>query len=79
MLGKNWPLCCLVCDVFLFCHFPCGVLGQVWYLIISISDLCLLSYFNFGIYKDLSTLKSDIHLGLSGSVYKLAIFSCFIL
>ena len=25
--------------------FPCGVLGQVWYLIVSITDLCLLTYF----------------------------------
>ena len=25
--------------------FPFGILGQVWYLIISISDLCPLSYF----------------------------------
>ena len=25
--------------------FPCGVLGQVWCLIVSIPDLCLLSYF----------------------------------
>ena len=25
--------------------FPCGVLGQVWYLIVSIPDLCLLTYF----------------------------------
>ena len=25
-----------------FCHFPYGVLGQVWYLIVSISDLFLL-------------------------------------
>ena len=24
--------------------FPCGVLGQVWCLIVSIPDLCLLSY-----------------------------------
>ena len=28
-----------------FATFPCGVLGQVWYLILSISDLCRLSYF----------------------------------
>ena len=28
-----------------FVSFPCGVLGQVWCLIVSISDLCLLSYF----------------------------------
>ena len=25
-----------------FVHYPYGVLGQVWYLIVSISDLCLL-------------------------------------
>ena len=24
--------------------FPCDVLGQVWYLIVSIPDLCLLTY-----------------------------------
>ena len=24
-----------------FVTFPCGVLGQVWYLIVSIPDLCL--------------------------------------
>ena len=28
-----------------FVTFPCGVLGQVWYLIVSISDLLLLSDF----------------------------------
>ena len=28
-----------------FVTFPCGILGQVWYLIVSISDLCHLSYF----------------------------------
>ena len=26
--------------------FPCGILGQVWYLIVSILDVCLLTYFN---------------------------------
>ena len=25
--------------------FPCGILGQVWYLIVSFPDLCRLSYF----------------------------------
>ena len=29
-----------------FVTFPCGVLGQMRYLIVSNSDLCLLSYFN---------------------------------
>ena len=28
-----------------FVTFPCGVLGQVWNLIVSIPDLCLLTYF----------------------------------
>ena len=27
------------------CHFPIGILGQVWYLIVSIPDLCTLTYF----------------------------------
>ena len=36
----------LVCVlIFHFPTFPCGVLGQMWYLIVSISDLCLLNYF----------------------------------
>ena len=27
-------------------HFPIGILGQVWYLIVSIPDLCTLTYFD---------------------------------
>ena len=30
----------------IFVTFPCGILGQVWYLIVSIPDLCRLSYFS---------------------------------
>ena len=40
LLEKGKPLGSLVCNVLL-----CGVLGQVWYLIVSISDICLLTYF----------------------------------
>ena len=29
-----------------FVTSPCGILGQVWYLIVSIPDFCHLSYFN---------------------------------
>ena len=29
------------CD---FVTFPCGILGQVWYLVVFIPDLCRLSY-----------------------------------
>ena len=43
--GKGWPLGSLVCDVFLCLFVPYGVLGQVWYLIVSIPDLCLLPNF----------------------------------
>ena len=27
-----------------FITFPCGILGQAWYLIVSIPDFCHLSY-----------------------------------
>ena len=27
-------------------HFPIGILGQVWFLIVSIPDLCPISYFD---------------------------------
>ena len=29
----------------IFVTFPCGILGQAWYWIVSIPDLCRLSYF----------------------------------
>ena len=39
-------LLALVCGVQLWvCCFPIGILGQVWYLIVSIPDLCALTYF----------------------------------
>ena len=37
----------LVCGVLLWvCHFPIGILGQVWYLIVLIPDLSSLTYLN---------------------------------
>ena len=46
LLGKGRALGSFVCDVFLcFCRFPYGFLGQVWYLIVSIPDVCLLPNF----------------------------------
>ena len=39
-------LLALVGDVYcIFVTFPCGILGQVWYLIVLFPDLCRLSYF----------------------------------
>ena len=46
-VGTCWEradLLALVCGV---CHFPIGILGQVWYLIVSIPDLCTLTYFDY--------------------------------
>ena len=31
-------------DYCIFATFPCGILGQVWYLIVSFPGLCRLSY-----------------------------------
>ena len=39
-------LMALVGDVYcIVVTFPCGILGQAWYLIVSFPDLCRLSYF----------------------------------
>ena len=38
-------LLALVGDIYyIFVTFPCGILGQVWYLIVSCPDLCRLFY-----------------------------------
>ena len=45
LLGKGWPLGSRLWCLLWVCHFPIGILGQVWYLIVSITDLCNLTYF----------------------------------
>ena len=40
----SWLL--FVMFICVFVTFPCGILGQVWYLIASIPDFCRLSYFD---------------------------------
>ena len=46
-VGKRADLLTLLYVVLscVFVTFPYGVLGQVWYSIVSIPDLCLLLYF----------------------------------
>ena len=49
-------LLALVCGVLLLvCHFPIGILGQVWYLIVSIPDLCTLTYFKQILYLTMNS------------------------
>ena len=46
-VGGGGGLFALVGDVnCMFVTFPCGILGQVWYLISSFPDICLFSYFD---------------------------------
>ena len=42
--GKGLLFVMSYCD---FVTFPCGILGQVWYLIVLFPDLCQLSYFAY--------------------------------
>ena len=60
LLALVGDVCCI------FGTFPCGILGQVWYLIVSFPDICHLSYIkltqyltiNSGcLWKKLGTLK----------------------
>ena len=47
LLGKGYLLALLrVMFDCVFVTVPCGVLGQVWCLIVLIPDLCLLSFIN---------------------------------
>ena len=42
------------------CYFPISILGQVWYLIVSIPDLCHLSYFVLASHRYFSTQCVDV-------------------
>ena len=57
LLGKGWPLGSRLWCLLWVCHFPIGILSQVWYLIVSIPDFCTITYFNFA-YK---TASRDAH------------------
>ena len=58
-----------------YCEFPIGILGQVWYLIVSIPDLCTLTYF----YLHLITLLCKFCCEVSGAyLLTLCIFSLLV-
>ena len=42
-----------------FITFPCGVLGQVWYLIVSIPDLCLLTLYESNVGSSYITIHDN--------------------
>ena len=50
----NWLVSLLLFVMFdcIVVTSPCGILGQVWYLIVSFPDLCHLYYFEFSFKKD---------------------------
>ena len=45
LLGKGLPLGSHLWCLIVKLRFPIGILGQAWCLIVSIPDLCPLSYF----------------------------------
>ena len=50
--------------------FTCGILGQVWYLIVSIPDLCHLSYFEIQLFNvDYSKMSAPRSLDKSKNKY----------
>ena len=59
------------CD---FVTFPCGILGQVWYLIVLIPDLCRLFYFTY-----IGSLRNQIRHYLNCKVKKLCNKICRLL
>ena len=72
LLGKGWPLGSRLWCLLWVCHFPIGILGQVWYLIVSIPDLCNLTYFhNPSANRGLEVITCEFILGLK--------IKCFIL
>ena len=44
-VGKGLNSWLLLVMFIVLVTFPCGILGQVWYLIVSFLDHCRLSYF----------------------------------
>ena len=62
-------LLALVGDVYyIFVTFPCGILGQVWYLIVLIPDICLLFHLEFFFWKSVSIFINIIVYASGDSV-----------
>ena len=69
LLGKGWPLGSRLWCLLWVCHFPIGILGQVWYLIVSIPDLCTITYFyRPGMYHLVIYFPKIYHSGEEGAL-----------
>ena len=66
----SWLL--LVMFIVFFVTFPCGILGQVWYLIVSFPDLCCLSYFEAGSFGDINEKHMKLTLICIGTIQKVS-------
>ena len=71
LLGKGWPLGS-VWGV--FCEFPIGILGQVWYLIVSIPDLCTFPYLNMNLGANFVLLCTLYYLLHSIGIFRDSLF-----
>ena len=71
---------CLGCLLWV-CHFPIGILGQVWYLIVSIPDLCTFPYFEWksSKYRMWTTQLRGVNSQISYSPFKSQFFSKMLL
>ena len=64
LLGKGWPLGSRLWCLLWVCHFPIGILGQVWYLIVLIPDLCFLTHYDS--LRPSQRFFSNVRTGLPG-------------
>ena len=63
LLGKGWPLGSRLWCRTVICHFPIGILGQVWYLIVSILIFApLLTWTTWGLWAQMAKLACLAHL-----------------
>ena len=83
LLGKGWPLGSRLWCLLWVCHFPIGILGQVWYLIVSIPDLCTITN---SIWFELSLSSNVIRMLYDSTVFRkvhytgsISLFHCLII
>ena len=60
-------LLALVGDVYcIFVSFPCVMMGQVWYLVVSFPDLCRLSFFQVTLDANFTVTRKAKEMGGGG-------------